>query len=106
MESTQQEIPPQNGRLEYCSSPYEAASGAHALLILTPWKEYRELDLVRLRTLMEVPVIIDGRNLLDPEEARAAGFEYAATGRSPLDSDGAGSVGLDVVGAGGYRRTQ
>ena len=47
MEATQQEIPPQAGRLEYCSSPYEAAREAHALLILTPWKEYRELDLVR-----------------------------------------------------------
>ena len=44
MEASQQEIPPQAGRLEYCSSPYEAAREAHALLVLTPWQEYRELD--------------------------------------------------------------
>ena len=70
MEASQQEMPPQAGRLEYCSSPYEAARGAHALLILTPWQEYRELDLAALHELMEVPVIVDGRNLLDPEVVR------------------------------------
>ena len=82
MEATRQEIPPQAGRLEYCSSPYEAAREAHALLILTDWEEYRELDFARLHELMEVPVIVDGRNLLDPEEARSAGFEYVDMGRN------------------------
>ena len=82
MEASRREMPPQAGRLEYCSSPYEAAHGAHALLILTPWQEYRELDLARLHELMEVPVIIDGRNLLDPEVARAADFEYVDMGRN------------------------
>src|SRR5271157_759030 len=60
VEATLQEIPPQAGRLEYCSSPYDAAREAHALLILTEWQEYRDLDLVRLHERMEVPVIIDG----------------------------------------------
>ncbi len=82
MEGSRGEMPPQAGRLEYCSSPYEAAHGAHALLILTPWQEYRDLDLARLHELMEVPVIIDGRNLLDPEVARSADFEYVDMGRN------------------------
>ena len=82
MEATRQELPPQAGRLEYCPSPYEAAREAHALLIVTDWKEYRELDLARLHELMEVPVIVDGRNLLNPEAARSAGFEYVDMGRS------------------------
>jgi UDPglucose 6-dehydrogenase len=81
MEATQQELPPQAGRLEYCSSPYEAARGADVLLILTPWQEYRELDWKRIHEAMEVPVIVDGRNLLDPEVLRAADFEYVDMGR-------------------------
>ena len=82
MEATQKALPPQAGRLQYCSSPYEAAREAHALLILTDWKEYRELDLARLHGLMEVPVIVDGRNLLDPKAVQSAGFEYVDMGRS------------------------
>jgi UDPglucose 6-dehydrogenase len=81
MPAAGQELPPQPGRLEYCSSPYEAASEAHALLILTEWNSYRELDFTRLRQAVRVPVIVDGRNLLDPEEVRAAGFEYTGMGR-------------------------
>ena len=83
MEATRQEIPAQAGHFEYCDSPYEAAREAHALLILTDWQEYRELDLERLYEVMEVPVIVDGRNLLDPEAARSAGFEYVDMGRTP-----------------------
>jgi len=81
MEASRQEIPPQAGRLEYCSSPYEAAREADALLILTEWQEYRDLDFRRLNELMEVPVIVDGRNLLNPEIVRASGFEYLCMGR-------------------------
>ena len=87
MAASQQEIPPQTGRLEYCSSPYEVAREADALLILTEWEEYRELDFLRLRELMEVPVIVDGRNLLDPEIVRAGGFEYLGMGRNPLEPE-------------------
>jgi UDPglucose 6-dehydrogenase len=82
MAASQQEMPPQAARLEYCSSAYDAARGAHALLILTPWQEYRELDLARLHELMEMPVIIDGRNLLDPEAVRSADFDYVDMGRN------------------------
>ena len=91
MDASQREMPTQPGRLNYCSSAYEAASGAHALLILTAWDEYRDLSLDRLHDLMEVPVIIDGRNLLDPAAVSAAGFEYIDMGRShgaQLDTSG------------------
>ncbi len=82
LETSKAEMPPRPGHLEYCSSAYEAARGAHAVLILTPWPEYRELDWARLHDLMEVPVIVDGRNLLDPDAMRSADFEYVDMGRS------------------------
>jgi UDPglucose 6-dehydrogenase len=65
----------------YCPDPYEAAQGSDALVVLTEWDEFRTLDLARLRSLMRRPVLLDGRNILDPRAARAAGFRYAGVGR-------------------------
>jgi len=65
----------------YCSDPYDAARDSDAVVLLTDWEEFRALDLVRLRDLMRRPVLIDGRNLLDPGEVRALGFHYAGMGR-------------------------
>ena len=65
-----------------CPDPYEAAHGADALLVLTDWNEFRSLDLARLRAAVRRPVLVDGRNVLDPAAARAAGFVYIAIGRS------------------------
>lgn len=73
--------PPEEGRITYCESPYEVARGAEALLLLTEWDEYRRLDLGRLRDLMQVPALIDGRNFFAPEEVLQAGFRYAGMGR-------------------------
>ncbi|MGH9470222.1 MAG: UDP-glucose dehydrogenase family protein [Terriglobia bacterium] len=73
----------------FCASAYEAATGAAALLILTDWEEFAKLDLVRTRSLMEVPVIVDGRNVLDPAAAREAGFEYLCMGRAEAASSAA-----------------
>jgi UDPglucose 6-dehydrogenase len=69
------------GRITYCESPYEAARGAEALLLLTEWDEYKHLDLARMADLMQVPVLIDGRNLFSPEAVNEAGFSYAGMGR-------------------------
>ncbi|MBZ5705170.1 MAG: UDP-glucose/GDP-mannose dehydrogenase family protein [Acidobacteriia bacterium] len=77
-------LPEQPGRVTYCRTAYEAAAGAHALLLLTEWSEFKELDLHRVRDLMEVPVLVDGRNLYDPAEARHAGFEYHSMGRDSV----------------------
>jgi len=74
-------LPLQEGSLTDCESAYKAARGAHALLILTDWPEYKSLDWGRVRESMELPLIVDGRNLLDPETMKAAGFEYISIGR-------------------------
>jgi UDPglucose 6-dehydrogenase len=71
-------------RLRYVGSAHEAARGAHALLILTEWEEFRSLDLTRLRSLMRTPVIVDGRGMFDPATTREAGFEYYSLGRGDV----------------------
>ncbi len=67
--------------MRYCESALDAARGADALLILTDWPEFRDVDWKKLHELMTRPFILDGRNLLDPETVRAAGFEYVSMGR-------------------------
>ena len=86
MPNTQRVFPASKERLTYCSSAYEAACGTQALLLLTEWEEFRQLDLVRVRDLMEVPVLVDGRNLFDPDAVRKAGFEYISLGRDAARS--------------------
>jgi UDPglucose 6-dehydrogenase len=74
-------LPAEEGRIRYCQTPYEAAGAAQALLVLNEWDEFRNLDLGRIRELMDVPVIVDGRNVFAPERVRRAGFEYLSIGR-------------------------
>ena len=81
MPNMQHLFPEEKDRLVYCPTPYEAARGAHALLLLTEWEEYRQLDWERVRQEVEVPVLVDGRNLLDPQQMQKAGFEYFSIGR-------------------------
>ncbi|MBI4484269.1 MAG: UDP-glucose/GDP-mannose dehydrogenase family protein [Acidobacteria bacterium] len=68
--------PERTGMLQYASDLYEAARGAHAVLILTEWEEFAKLDLERLRKLMITPILVDGRNVFLPQDARKVGFEY------------------------------
>ncbi len=70
--------PPQ---IQYVSSPYEAVDGANALLIVTEWDEFKELDLNKIKGTMSNPIIVDGRNIFDPEKVRDLGFEYYSVGR-------------------------
>lgn len=81
VEPARLELPDDPERVVFSESPYEAARGAHALLLLTEWEEYRALDLARVRDLMEIPILVDGRNLYDPRTMRSLGFEYLALGR-------------------------
>lgn len=67
--------------VEFFSDPYEMAKGADALVLITAWPEYRRMDLRKLARAMRTPVFFDGRNFLDPEEARKAGFHYMGVGR-------------------------
>ena len=63
--------------------PMEAAKGADALVIVTEWKAYRSPDWVRLRKCLNEPVVVDGRNLFEPETVREAGLVYYSIGRAP-----------------------
>lgn len=65
----------------YVSDPYAAVVGADALLIATPWNEFKQADLRRVRSLMRTPIILDGRNIYEPAEVRALGFMYVGVGR-------------------------
>ncbi|MCX5749211.1 MAG: UDP-glucose/GDP-mannose dehydrogenase family protein [Candidatus Saganbacteria bacterium] len=65
----------------FCKNAYQAAEGSHALLIITEWDEFKELDLSRIKTSMKMPVLIDGRNIYDPRRMREMGFQYTGTGR-------------------------
>jgi UDPglucose 6-dehydrogenase len=64
-----------------CSNAYEVAEGADALLLLTPWSEFRRLDLDLVQQNMHHPLLVDGRNLYDPQEMVTRGFVYHAIGR-------------------------
>jgi len=63
-----------------CTNPYEVCDDSDALLILTEWEEFRGIDLKKARRLMKGDPLIDGRNIYDPDEVRAAGFNYLGIG--------------------------
>jgi UDPglucose 6-dehydrogenase len=65
----------------YCDNAYEPAEGADALVIVTEWNQFRKLELDRLHQLLRRPLVIDLRNLYDPEKMASAGFRYVSIGR-------------------------
>lgn len=70
--------------LELAPDAYSAISGSHCLVLCTEWDEFRDLDFNRIKELMTYPLVIDGRNILDPEVVSQAGLSYVPVGRSPL----------------------
>ena len=64
-----------------CASPYEAAKGADALVIITDWPEFKELDFDRIKSTMKKPVIIDTKNMLDDRRLESGGMAYYGVGR-------------------------
>jgi UDPglucose 6-dehydrogenase len=70
-----------NSNLKFAKSSYEAATNADALLILTEWEEFANLDLQRLNQELKYPIVIDGRNLYDPEVMAGHGLTYYSVGR-------------------------
>jgi UDPglucose 6-dehydrogenase len=74
--------------ITFANSSYEAAHGADALLILTEWEEFANLDLNRLRQELKYPIVIDGRNLYGPEVMAAEGLSYYSVGRAASHPDG------------------
>ncbi len=75
-------------KIDFATSPYEAAHNADALLILTEWEEFANLDLGRIRQELRYPIVVDGRNLYDPEMMAAQGFTYYSVGRAASHPDG------------------
>ena len=67
--------------VNFASDPYECATGADALVILTDWDSFRGLDLARLRAVMRRPILVDFRNIYAPDDLADAGFAYYAVGR-------------------------
>jgi UDPglucose 6-dehydrogenase len=65
----------------YCKDAYEVCEGCDGVVILTEWDEFKGLDLKRIKKLLKTPVIIDGRNIFEPEVARKEGFIYSGIGR-------------------------
>ncbi|MFQ5646577.1 MAG: UDP-glucose dehydrogenase family protein [bacterium] len=67
--------------IEYCRNAYEVATGTDVLIIVTEWREFKQLDLERIKNSMNTPLIFDGRNIYDPQKCQKLGFEYHSIGR-------------------------
>jgi UDPglucose 6-dehydrogenase len=78
--------------IRYCADPYEVARDADALVLVTEWREFRNLDIQRLKEAMRSTIFLDGRNLYEPEELRAAGFTYLGIGRGYTPQPFAGDI--------------
>src|SRR6266568_510963 len=75
--------------ITYCDGPYSAAEGAHALVIVTEWEQFRALDVGRLKRTMASPVIVDLKNVYAAEDLVGAGFVYQSVGRPESGSGSA-----------------
>ena len=68
--------------IEWHNDPYDACKKSDALVILTEWNQFRALDLKKLKKILNKPIIIDLRNIYNPEELKNIGFEYYSLGRN------------------------
>jgi len=71
--------------VEMCTDPYELAEGCDALMVVTDWNEFKQLDLVRIKSVMKRAIMVDGRNIYDPKVMRQLGFRYRGLGRGYND---------------------
>ena len=69
--------------VEWCDGPYETMAGADAVTIVTEWNAFRALDFDRMKSLLKTPLLVDLRNIYNPVEMEAAGFDYHSVGRPP-----------------------
>jgi len=70
-----------NSSIDYCHNSYEVAEGSDALVFITEWNQFRKLDMEKIRGLLRKPIIIDLRNIYDPQTLRDMGFTYTGVGR-------------------------
>jgi UDPglucose 6-dehydrogenase len=71
--------------VDYAQDPYACAEGADALVVMTEWKEFRTLDLDRVKSLLQRPIVVDLRNIYRPESMAGQGFTYVSVGRPKVD---------------------
>ncbi|GIV70205.1 UDP-glucose dehydrogenase family protein [Caldilinea sp.] len=76
-------------QIRLAEDAYDLAAGADALLVCTEWNEFKQLDLLRLRDLMAQPILVDGRNIYEPDMMVSLGFKYRGVGRVPRNANGA-----------------
>ncbi len=67
--------------IEFCREPYSAAKGCDILIIMTEWNEFRQLNLAKIKDSMRKPILLDGRNIYEPNKVREMGFIYTGVGR-------------------------
>lgn len=67
--------------VQLAEDPYDLAEDCDALVVVTEWNEFKHLELARIKELMKQPVVVDGRNIYDPEEMSRLGFRYRGIGR-------------------------
>ena len=85
LENAKLDLAEHQGEINYCQSPYDAAKNAHAIALMTDWKEFAELDYEKLYSIMEKPAFIfDGRNQLDAQKLFEIGFNVYGIGTKPL----------------------
>jgi len=68
-------------KVKFCSNAYETAKGADVLIVITDWNEFKEIDFKRIKKDMKSPIIIDGRNIYNPQKLKNLGFTYVGVGR-------------------------
>ena len=84
MENSRKVLP----TLTYCQDEYETARNSHALVILTEWNQFRNLDLLKIKKLLKSPILLDLRNLYDSAKVKVLGFIYEGVGRKHIKEKG------------------
>jgi hypothetical protein len=77
MPNTAKEMP----QIIMCKNPYDVAEGVDAIVVATPWNEFKQIDMERVHKLMKQPIMVDGRNMYEPQKMRDLGFVYRGVGR-------------------------
>jgi UDPglucose 6-dehydrogenase len=67
--------------VKFCKDVYDAARGSDCLVVMTEWNEFKEIDFPRLKRMMAQPIIVDARNIYEPQELKKLGFRYISIGR-------------------------
>ncbi|PJF41199.1 MAG: UDP-glucose/GDP-mannose dehydrogenase family protein [Chloroflexi bacterium] len=80
-------------KIDMCNNPYDLAKGADALVVLTPWNEFKQLDMGKICQSMKQPILVDGRNMYEPAVMREIGFAYRGVGRG---YDGVGHTTVEI----------